>query len=168
MPEERLRMEIDENNLDREWREHPQVFYNWARKAADASAAFEEAKVALEVAKAEIGQEVRENPQLYNMERTTEGGIKTAVELHPEVRLAQKVLIKARHERDLHDAAVTALEHRKRALTKLADLWAQDYYSDNGPKPKPGEDREDWEKRAVRNRGRRRREAVEDGEPDDD
>lgn len=162
------RMEIDPLRLDREWQMHPQEYYNWAKAAADAAAAYEQAKSALEVVRAEVDSDVRQDPAAYGLVKTTEDAIKAAIASHGAYTAARQKMLKALHEKDLAEAVVDALDHRRRALDALTQLYIRDYYSQDGPKPVPNETREEYETRAVRSRGRDRLARQALGEDDAD
>lgn len=153
-----LRLEIDKQRLDVEWREQPLAYWDWAKKVADAQLAYDDAKSQLSVEKAEIELDVRSHPDNHGLAglKITEGVVSSAVETNPIVRRLEKNLRNAKYNLDIAKAAVEALEHRKRALTMLVELWIRDYYSD--PKPPSVDADVEWNKRRARQSGRRRNE----------
>ena len=74
----------------------------------------------------------------------------------PEYVAAQGAYLDAKKEYNQTQAALVSLEHRKRALSMLVELFVKDYYSDMQKHGGGGDD----EKRHVRRR------ALERGEKD--
>lgn len=149
--------QIDVNRLDEEWVRQPELYRRYAEAAADAKRVHEEAKNDLEVIRADVEQMVRKNPESFGLAKTTEGAIKTAIDLNEKVREAEEAVIEARHAMDVMQAAVGALDHRKSALGDLVRLFLADYFSkpqvDEGSK----EAVDDMEKRRTRRSQRRSR-----------
>jgi len=70
-------------------------------------------------------------------------------------KVAAKEVLRLRHAADVLQAAVTALDHRKKALENLVYLHGQNYFSE--PHARDGDSRETVNaatKRAARNRHR--------------
>lgn len=122
-------MKIDENALDVEWLEQPMLLYRYSRLAADARHAANAAKSALTVVKAEVAADMRADPDKYELTKVTEGSIKEAVDAEPRVRKAQQALDKAWYEVELCQAAVTAADHRRKALENLVQLLKLNYFA---------------------------------------
>ena len=127
MPE--LRLEIDPLQLDKEWQDQPKQRQIWGELLADAQLELDEAKSGLGVIRAEIEQEVRDDPAAYDLPKVTENSVASAVTMSKPVQVATARLNKARHKVGVLQAAVDGLEHCKRALTSLVELHGQDYYS---------------------------------------
>lgn len=149
--------QIDVNRLDEEWVRQPELYRRYAEAAADSKRVHEEAKNDLSVIRADVEQMVRKNPESFGLAKTTEGAIKTAIDLNEKVREAEEAVIEARHAMDVMQAAVGALDHRKSALGDLVRLFLADYFSkpqvDEGSK----EAVDDMEKRRTRRSQRRSR-----------
>lgn len=126
--------EIDENALDREWIAQPILFYQYAERLADARLELDEAKANFDLVGAECDYAVRSNPQVYDLDKVTERAVEKAVINQEEFQAAQRKVQKAKHKVDVLQAFVTALDHRKRALEKLVDLFGMNYYA----KPEAG------------------------------
>ena len=149
--------QIDVNRLDEEWIRQPDLYRRYAVAAADAKQAHEEVKNDLSVIRADVEQQVRRNPDEFGLSKVTEGAIKTAIDLHEKVREAEEAVIGARHDMDVMQAAVGALDHRKAALGDLVRLFLADYFS----KPQVDEGSrdavDDMEKKLTRKSQRRNR-----------
>jgi len=144
-------LDINEHELDKEWIEQPRLYHKYARKLADARLAFDEAKANLDLVSADLDNKIRESPEDYDLEKVTEPGIKNCVLLQDEYREAIQALNDARHEVNVLEAAVSALDHRKRALEKLVDLFAMDYFAEpKTPKTSRAKEYVEDKKRSMR------------------
>jgi hypothetical protein len=122
-------LDIDENMLDREWVKQPKLFFNWARKLAGARLRLDEAKADLDLVRADLDRDIRANPKKYNLVKVTEDAVKNCIVTLDEYLEALRMVNKNKHQVDIYDAAVKALDHKKRALEKLVDLHGQNYFS---------------------------------------
>lgn len=148
---------IDEMNLDREWINHPGLYFKWARKLADARMEADELKARIEVVAAELDKDIRESPSLYEVEKVTEAAVKSAVIAQETYQKAVRRFGKAKHKVDIYQAAVNTLDHRKRALENLVDLHSQNYFSSPRAKQEIDKDRLDKAKeRAIYNKHKRK------------
>ena len=122
-------LSIDKHALDREWEEQPTRFHAAAVELADAREELEYAKAKLDIVHAEVYASLLRAPEEYGLTKTTEASLKQAIVCQPEYKAAHDDMVQAKHAADVLDAAVKALEQRKRALEKLVDLHLSDYYS---------------------------------------
>ncbi len=155
---DKLRLEIDEFKLDEEWMGQAKLRREWGEKHADAIFEMDEAKSKLAVVEAELGREMRNDPEEFDLgKKATEAAIKGTIPLHSKHQVATRNLNEAKHAAKILEAAVEGIEHRKRALEKLVDLHGRDYFGD---KPRPSKENkeavEEMEKRTIRRRGRRK------------
>lgn len=120
---------IDETQLDREWLDHPERFYEAATELAEARHRVAEAKANLDVIEAQTTKKVRASPEKYEILKVTEGAIADAVKLTAEHALAVGKLNKAKYRQDMCQALVDALDHKKKALESLVYLHGQNYFS---------------------------------------
>ena len=153
-------LEIDEFNLEKEWKDQPTLMGKWVKDAADAQYAYDSAKSSLTLVEADLGHEVRLSPGNYGVTKISNDAVDIAVKGQSAYRVAIRDVDKARHTLALVNGMVTALDHRKRALGMLVELWTKDYYAN----PKVSQ-MDDETKAAVRSRGRQRRDQrKEDGD----
>jgi len=129
-------LKIDELRLDKEWIEQAEIYYRHATGAAKAQHARDEAKSNLDVVRAELSSEIRANPAQYGLEKVTEGTVEAAVLTSPKYAEAVKRVNESNYRLNIRQAAVSALEHRKRALTMLVELHNSNYFAD--PKVQAG------------------------------
>jgi len=127
--EERGFLDIDLNRLEEEWIGQPILYLKWAEDLADALRDADQTKINLDVTRAEVDLRIRQDPTKYRIPegKATEAAIKSRILKHAKVIEGQKKVLDAAHRVRILQAAVTALEHRKRALTKEADLFAAKY-----------------------------------------
>lgn len=151
-----FKIEIDKNRLDEEWVDQPRLFHEHAVAAAEARKNWEQAKARLEITRAEIDIDIRRDPDAYELSKVTETIIASVVLLQKPVKDAMKAVIKVREEMGILDAAVTALDHRKKALEKLVELQGRDYYSEPRAHGDAKETMDEIEKRTIRRKGRRK------------
>jgi len=148
--------EVDIHALETEWVNQPKFFMRYALMAAEARRDHEEAKNRVKILEAELSLDVRRDPAKYGLSKTTEDSIKATVITDPTMVLAQKEIIASRHDMDVADAAVTAMEHRKKALEKEVDLYIAGYFSHPKVKEANKEKFDELRTKAIRQKGRRR------------
>jgi kynurenine formamidase len=122
-------IDIDKNQLDVECERQPELVYQYGCKLADAKKELAEANADLDVIKAEVADDVRSNPKKYGLDKITVDAVASAVAAAKEVKAATTDVIAARHLVDTTQAAVNALDHKKRMLENLVDLHGRDYFS---------------------------------------
>lgn len=149
-------LEINEYELDVEWKNQPLAYYEFATKLADAKAKHDQAKSDLEVTKAKICLEIRQNPDAYQLDKITESTVSHALLTESEHMTATNTVILARHKVDMLQAVVTALDHKKRALESLVSLHGQKYFSEPITDHESNNVLEDMEKRKARKMRSRR------------
>lgn len=152
-----LRLEIDRLRLDEELVGQAVQIYTWSKKVADAQLEYDEAKAALDLADAELDRAIRDTPDQYGIAKLTNEVVNQTILLQPDHQVSQKVVNRCKHRLGMAQAAVNGLEHRKRALTLLVDLFTKEYYSEPSRRKELSEE----EKEAIRSRGRRRIEREE-------
>ena len=108
----------------------PQDACNAGELAAAAKADAKRAKIELEEAKATVQRDVRANPAMHDLDKTTEGAIAAAVTVSKKVIDAEKKLVDAQEEADTAEALANAYEHRKSMLGAEVKLWLNNYWGD--------------------------------------
>lgn len=142
---------IDEFQLDREWLRQPKLVRDQHKRLAEAKQLMERARSNVDVVKAELDREIRQDPEAYDLAKATEKGIEGAILLQPAYKKAVTKYIEARHDVDLISAVVTALEHKKRALESLVSLHGMDYFAE--PRTRNDDDREALKRQGSRVKG---------------
>lgn len=123
-------LEIDEHALDKEWIKQPALYYKYAKKLADARLEQQEAQNDLEAEKADLDRMIREDPDEYDLPKITEAGVAATIIAQSEYKDALKAVQRKQHEVATLQAAVTAFDHKRKALEKLVDLHGQNYFSE--------------------------------------
>lgn len=141
---------INELELDKECVRLPSDYLKFAHKAEDAKFEVSEAKAALDVVEADLSKEIRGDPEKYGIENVTEKAITAAITSHSKYRAAQRELNNAQHRSGLAQAAVWAMEHKKRALSLLVDLHGMGYFASPRFSRKGKEAVEEMSKRRAR------------------
>src|SRR5690606_19360446 len=95
-------------------------------------------------------KDIRSDPESFQLEKVTEKAVEATVPLHPKVAKARQSLIEAKHGADVLQAAVNALEHRKRALESLVQLYGMEYYSEPRASGEDADALRDAQKRSAR------------------
>ncbi len=153
--EAKLDLSVDKNRLDDEWEGQPLLCFRYMAMLADARRDLDEAKSDFDLIKAELYREISKDPETFGLAKTTEKAIESAIPTDQRHHDAQAAVIEARHAMDIVQAAVTAIEHRRKTLEYEVQLFLADYYSrvrtPEGAKDKVRE----IERKAVR-RGRKR------------
>ena len=169
-----LRLEIDPLRLDQELIGQASQYYLWSKKTADAQMQYDAAKSQLSLLTAQLGLEVRKHPEFFNLSGKPANDVVDAVVVtQSEYQSAQAAVDKARHDLGLYKSAVDALDHRKRALTLLVDLWTREYYIDNQRRDSPTVEQETAEVdgdpyTTPARKARRMTRKLEDAENDDE
>lgn len=122
-------LDVDLLQLHVEWVRQPRLYHEYASKLADAKLKLNEARSVLDIVYAEQDKEVRLHPQKFEIEKTTETTVKNAVLLTAAYQSADQDVIKAKHDVDVLEAMVSALEHKKKALENLVSLQLSDYFA---------------------------------------
>lgn len=120
---------IDIGALDTEWLEQPKLYHKWAGKLAEARLREDEAKQRLELIKANLDKQIREDPDGFELLKITEASVAATILKQPEHKKAQKAVNQCRYITNMVQAAVSTLDHRRRALENLVMLHGRDYFS---------------------------------------
>lgn len=132
--------DIDKHALDKEWEEQASNYFEIAADLEEANAETDQAKARIDVVYADLDGEIRENPEAFGFEgKPTEPSIKACILGQDRYKKVIERFNEKRRAAGLLGAAVRAMEHKKRAIEKLTDLFIAGYFSD--PKVK-GEARE--------------------------
>jgi len=157
-------LEIDPFALDEEWVEQPERYNELARRAALARKEHDEAKAQLELTSAELSDAIRSDPDSFGLVKVTEASISSKILQQQTYKDALDEVIEKRHDLEVLQGALTAMDHRKTALSKLVDLHLSSYYSKPSASSGSREKMEEVEKHDARQRTKRRRLKMEEGD----
>lgn len=154
-------VEINPNQLDLEWLRQPALYQKYAGEAAYARDRRDRAKDKLEVVKAQVDGDVRQNPGNYGFtgdKKPTEGAITSAVIQSEGYQEANEEYLKSKLECDIIQSAVLAMEQRKYALENLVKLLNSSYFaSPSVPRDLSAE----WQKTVEQTKGEQQAEVAE-------
>ena len=123
---------IDPTALDVEWLEQPELMRKYAQHVAEMEKLRDAAKERLDVGKARIEMEIRNDPKKFGLEKMTEGSIQSTILLQDEYKRLVQDYNDAKYEYGVAVAAVRAVDQRKTALENLVKLLTASYFA--GPK----------------------------------
>lgn len=128
-PTEDFDVTIDINKLEKEWLNQPKLFFYWAERLAEARFEEDAAKQKLELVEAQLDASIRENSEEYDLIKVTDKAVEACLTRQATYQNALTGLNKAKRTTNILQAAVTALDQRKRALESLVALHGQNYFS---------------------------------------
>jgi hypothetical protein len=123
---------IDESSLDMECLNQASLMMKYSRLQAKLEKEEDLAKETLELVKADLDKNIRLNPEVYEIEKVTEGAIKSVILSNKRYKTANQRYIDAKYENNVAKGAVKAFEQRKNMLETLSRLHGQQYFA--GPK----------------------------------
>ena len=141
-------VQIDEYNLDREWRVHPEFVLQCGEALAKARRELDEAKEAAELTAAEVDKHIRESAD----KKPTEREIENRVMAFPSVQEANGRLIEAKYNVFMLEAAKAGLEARGNALANLVKLHGMSYFAEPSADIEARGKLDDIRQEAVRSR----------------
>jgi len=120
-------VKINQSNLDWHFEMQPMLYLKWAERHAQAVFEMDKAKEQLDLVKAEVDAEIREDPEKFGLSKVTEAAVSNSILQHPSVLKANGTLIEARKNVNIMTAAKEAMAHKKKSLEMLAQLWLGQY-----------------------------------------
>ncbi len=114
---------IDESILDKEWILHPKLYMKWLEYEANCSNKVDKLKSELELLEATLYNFILKN----NEKKPTEKAIESEIIANKEYQDLNSKLIEAKFELKIASGAVSAFDHRKKALERLVDLYIVGY-----------------------------------------
>ena len=125
-------IKLNKNHLDQNAIEQVDLYEKCTDKWADAVLTRDEAKENLTVIKAEVDEEIRANPLEHGWssesKTPTETWISNQVTLNERVREATTKHLKTMHKVNQLSGDKETLEHRKKALDILTELYKGQYF----------------------------------------
>lgn len=128
--QEDMILDIDENDLDREWCKQPRLYHTYAVELAYSRKALDEAEAQFKAIKATLDGLIRADPDSFNLEeKPKEAAVAAAIILQDDYINAQKKVIDTQYKVNLLFGMIGALDNKKAALENLVRLHGQDYFS---------------------------------------
>jgi len=145
--------EIDESRLEEEWDKQLKLNMRYTIAVADANKRVEQAKAAVDVAKAELERKIRSDPDKYCGGDSRDGAIKAEITIRLARHSATKKLISAKHHQDIMQGALAVVESRKYAIQDKVKLFLGNYFAE--PRVK-GEDQQEAKNKLKQRRAAKR------------
>lgn len=121
--------QINPNRLDFELTRQPELFYSYATELAKARNKVAELKAAIEVLKADLAVDIRNDPQAFGLQKVTEAGVEAAIVQQTSHQKALAGYNRAKFEMDIAQVAVDSMEQKGTALGGLVKLHGQSYFA---------------------------------------
>ena len=137
-------VEINPNALDIEWLQQPSLFLKYSEAAAEARRDLDLAKERLDVIRAQIDKEIREDPEKFGVKKITEAVVSNTIVVQEKYRQVYQEYVDLKYQADLLTRVVSAFDQRKSALENLVRLYGQSYFA--GPQ-EPRDLGMEWEKK---------------------
>ena len=125
-------MYIDCDSLDVEWLEQSMLMMRYSTYEADKEREKDLAKEALDLVKADLDRNIRENPDKYGIAKPTETAISNTIISQDEYKEAYHKFLDIQYEYNIAKSATRAVAQRKDALENLVRLHGQQYFA--GPR----------------------------------
>ncbi len=122
---------IDPEALDVEWLQQPSLYVKYSTLASRARQEMEEAKDKIDLIKAEIDKEIRDNPAKFTGEdkKPTEAQITSLIIQDKRFKEVNEEYNELRLNFNILMGIVTGMDHKKSALENLVKLNGQSYFS---------------------------------------
>jgi len=122
--------EVDRFNLDEDLEKQYNLYLSYSELSVKAIKNRDKIKQQMELVQAELDIEIRKNPTEFGLkDKPTESGIKSAIIASVKYEKAFDEYLNACEECNVYGGVLRALEHKKKALEKLSDLWIAGFYS---------------------------------------
>ena len=122
-------LKIDEDSLDLMWLDQASLFMRYAKHSAEMRRDLDDAKQKLDIVKADIDKQIREDPEKFGITKVTEGSIQSALLTEGTYNIEYKKFLDVKFEADMAQAAVNCFNQRKEALENLVKLHGQSYFA---------------------------------------
>ena len=125
-------IKLDKTNLDEVALRLPTLYDEWGTQWVNATRERDKIKERLSVVRAQADEEIRKSPKDFGWDSDkspTEAWVAQQIILHDKVKEANEELIEAQYEVNMMSVAKETIEHTRRALEILTDLWKGSYFS---------------------------------------
>lgn len=122
---------IDPDALDTEWLAQPGLFMKYSEALVEAKDEADRLERSLSVFRARTQMDIRNKPASYGItsEKPTEGNIQSALLQVPGYQALEEDIGAAQYRSRLLEAAVNAMDMKRRALERLVILHGQNYFA---------------------------------------
>lgn len=120
---------IDRDNLEDELFRQSNLMWRYGKRVADLRVEMDRLKLAIDVKYASIANNIRAKPEKYGVEKVSNDAVHSAVIASQGYQEVYNEWLDARHEYDVVNAALTAIEGKRKSMDNLTRLLEMDYYS---------------------------------------
>lgn len=121
--------DTDEHALDVEWARQSERVFELGESSRKATQRRDKLKQQFDLKMAELDIEIRTNPQAFGIDKITESIVKSTVTTDKKHQKFQDELLELADEIASYAVALKALDHKKKGLEYLSQLWMTGYYS---------------------------------------
>lgn len=122
-------MYIDEDALDVECLNQPGLMMRYSQKLAELKQQRDLEKETLDFTIAELDKEIRDDPESFELSKLTETVIQNIIKTTKKYKAAMNAYLQSKHEVDVCQGAVSAVEQRKSMIEALIRLHGQNYFA---------------------------------------
>lgn len=123
---------IEESALDVEWLEQPRLMLKYGTISAEQKLILDKAKDKLELTKAELDKEIRNDPGAFGITKITEAAVNSAILTDPRYINAQQHYNQCQYQFNISRHTCQAIDQRKDALENMVKLHGMQYFA--GPR----------------------------------
>jgi hypothetical protein len=126
------------SNLKEDWERQAGLYLYYSLQLSDAEDEKNKAEENVDVVKAQLDRDIRDDPKAFEIEKITEPVIKSTIFLQDEYKNATELSHKKAYEMSILKGVIRAFDHKKKALENLVILHMAGYNAE----PKPSRKRE--------------------------
>jgi len=124
-------LKIDKTKLDVEWEFQSLLFMKWAEAHAQAIFERDKVKEQLDFVRSEIDENIRVDFESYGFDKKpTEAAISAKIIMTAKYKVMYEKLAEANKNVNILAGAREAMNHKKKALENITQLWTMGYFSD--------------------------------------
>jgi len=122
-------MSIQPDELDMEWLDQPKLMVKYSAKLAEAKERRDLMKEEIDLIRAELDRDIREDPEKFGMVKLTETAVSNCILTMDDYKDAQEQLRRSNYDVNVLQGVVQAIEQRKSALENMVRLLNQNYFA---------------------------------------
>lgn len=126
---------IDKDQLDLEWLMSGNTYMDWVEYQVNCADLLKDKENKLELLEAQLDKKIRSSEDNQEKDekpkkKLTEAGIKNEIILDKEYQALKEEIRVAKFDLAIANGVLTSLDHKKKALERLVDLWIMGYNSE--------------------------------------
>jgi len=127
-------IKIDKYSLDLEFEKHPMLYHEFAMDMVASENEKDQAKDKLELLRAQLDVQIRDNPKKFGLEKITEAAISSTILQNKEYREAQEYYNNTMGNLRILKIAVESINKKQSSMEGLLKLYLGEYYSKEAPR----------------------------------